>query len=131
MQYTFALDRDHAGLEKYRRNAERTICRIAENIATRASRAVKPVAVCGEMAGDPRCASMLVGLGITALSMQPDSIGPVREAINCRVYGELKEESRLFITSPLDGALFAWYPFEKFDPGIGYPNAPPRSNPSP
>jgi phosphoenolpyruvate-protein phosphotransferase (PTS system enzyme I) len=107
MQYTFALDRDHAGLEKYRRNAESMVCRIAENIATRASRAGKPVAVCGEMAGDPRCASMLVGLGITALSMQPDSIGPVRDAINRRVYGELKEEARQFITSPLDGALFA------------------------
>jgi len=40
-----------------------------------------PLAVCGEMAGEPLAALALVGIGLRALSMSPANIGPVKEAI--------------------------------------------------
>lgn len=40
-----------------------------------------PVAVCGEMAGNPLDALALIGLGYRALSMPPAMIGPVRAAV--------------------------------------------------
>lgn len=40
-----------------------------------------PVAVCGEMAGDPAGAVVLTGLGIDELSMDPQSFGPVKRAV--------------------------------------------------
>ena len=41
----------------------------------------KPVGVCGEAAGDPLLALVLVGLGVTSLSMSPPSIAPVRDSL--------------------------------------------------
>jgi phosphoenolpyruvate-protein kinase (PTS system EI component) len=40
-----------------------------------------PVAVCGEMAGEPALAALLVGLGVTELSMAPSRIPTVKEAL--------------------------------------------------
>ena len=40
-----------------------------------------PVAVCGEVAGDPAGALILVGLGVDDLSVEPGAIGPVRAAL--------------------------------------------------
>jgi phosphotransferase system enzyme I (PtsI) len=41
----------------------------------------KPVGVCGEAAADPLLAVVLVGLGVTSLSMAPRSRGPVATAL--------------------------------------------------
>lgn len=43
----------------------------------------KPVSVCGEMAGDPAGALVLLGLGIDGLSMSPPLLGEVKRAIRC------------------------------------------------
>jgi phosphoenolpyruvate-protein kinase (PTS system EI component) len=40
-----------------------------------------PVAVCGELAGDPAGAIVLVGLGVDELSADPNSLDGIREAI--------------------------------------------------
>ena len=40
-----------------------------------------PVTVCGEMAGEPMIASVLVGLGIRELSMSAVSIPEVKDAV--------------------------------------------------
>jgi len=40
-----------------------------------------PVSVCGEMAGDPVFAPLLLGLGVDSLSMTPPSIPAVRFVI--------------------------------------------------
>ena len=40
-----------------------------------------PVSVCGEMASDPLLAVILVGLGITELSMNPTAVPRVKAAI--------------------------------------------------
>ena len=41
----------------------------------------KPVAVCGEMAGNVRLAPLLVGLGVDELSMTPTALPQVRTAL--------------------------------------------------
>jgi phosphotransferase system enzyme I (PtsI) len=41
----------------------------------------KPVAVCGEMAGDPRLTRLLLGLGLRHFSMQPASILAVKQQV--------------------------------------------------
>ncbi|HEY7815230.1 MAG TPA: putative PEP-binding protein, partial [Nakamurella sp.] len=41
----------------------------------------KPVGVCGEAARDPLLALVLVGLGITSLSMAPNGVPAVRYAL--------------------------------------------------
>ena len=46
-----------------------------------ALRARKPVCLCGEMAGDPRYTALLLGFGITELSMAPRNIPRVKQRI--------------------------------------------------
>ena len=41
----------------------------------------KPLAVCGEMAGDPNSAELLVRMGLRQLSMQPQSLLAVKERL--------------------------------------------------
>ena len=41
----------------------------------------RPVGVCGELAGDPAAALLLVGLGVTELSMTPALIPEVKAAL--------------------------------------------------
>jgi phosphotransferase system enzyme I (PtsI) len=110
MQYVFAVDREQGGLERFRRNTESLACRIAGYIASQASAAKKPATICGELAGDPRYASILVGMGVTSLSMQADAIGAVSETIGGKSRKELEDDARRFVLSPLDGALFASHP---------------------
>ena len=40
-----------------------------------------PVSVCGEMAGDPAGALVLLGMGVDALSMSPASLARVKQVI--------------------------------------------------
>ena len=41
----------------------------------------KPVGVCGEMAGDPASALLLIGLGVNSLSMTPSSLPRIKWTI--------------------------------------------------
>ena len=41
----------------------------------------KPVGVCGEMAGDPASALLLIGLGVDSLSMTPSSLPRIKWTI--------------------------------------------------
>jgi phosphotransferase system enzyme I (PtsI) len=43
--------------------------------------AKRPVGVCGEAAADPNLAIVLVGLGVTTLSMTPAALADVRAAL--------------------------------------------------
>ena len=51
------------------------------DIVQRAHGQNKPVGVCGEMAGDPASALLLIGLGVDSLSMTPSSLPRVKWTI--------------------------------------------------
>ena len=55
--------------------------RLIERTAQAAADAGKPVAVCGEVAGDPAAIPLLLGLGITELSMAPARIPLAKQAV--------------------------------------------------
>ncbi len=69
IQYTLAIDRaDHAVAHLYD-PFHPAILNLLFNIIEQAKRANIPVAVCGEMAGDPSMTKLLLGLGLTDFSM--------------------------------------------------------------
>jgi phosphotransferase system enzyme I (PtsI) len=49
--------------------------------ATAANSANIPCGVCGELAGDPRATAVLLGLGVTELSMSAGSLGAVKREV--------------------------------------------------
>ncbi len=81
IQYTLAIDRtDNAVAHLYDPLHPAVLQLIAQTIAS-ATRLGVPVSVCGEMAGDPMLARLLLGLGLRQFSMHPAQLLAVKYEI--------------------------------------------------
>ncbi|QWD85207.1 phosphoenolpyruvate--protein phosphotransferase [Polynucleobacter asymbioticus] len=90
IQYTLAIDRaDHAVAHLYD-PYHPAILNLLFNIIDQAKRANIPVAVCGEMAGDPSMTKLLLGLGLTDFSMHFSQLLLVKREILRADVGLLK-----------------------------------------
>ena len=81
IQYTLAIDRGNDRIAHLYEPSHPAIVRTLKRIVDDAHRMDIPVSVCGEMAGDPVFAPLLLGLGVDSLSMTPPSIPAVRFVI--------------------------------------------------
>lgn len=80
-QYTLAIDRaDDAVAHLYDPLHPAVLRLVADTIAESRAHG-KPVTVCGEMAGDPGMARLLLGLGLRSFSMHPAQILAVKQEI--------------------------------------------------
>jgi len=90
IQYTLAIDRaDHAVAHLYD-PFHPAILSLLYSIISQAKRANIPVAVCGEMAGDPSLTKLLLGLGLTDFSMHFSQLLLVKREILKANVGLLK-----------------------------------------
>jgi phosphotransferase system enzyme I (PtsI) len=90
IQYTLAIDRaDHAVAHLYD-PLHPAILNLLFSIIDQAKRANIPVAVCGEMAGDPLMTKLLLGLGLTDFSMHFSQLLLVKREILRADVGLLK-----------------------------------------
>ncbi|MBU3596868.1 phosphoenolpyruvate--protein phosphotransferase [Polynucleobacter bastaniensis] len=90
IQYTLAIDRaDHAVAHLYD-PLHPAILNLLFNIIDQAKRADVPVAVCGEMAGDPAFTKLLLALGLTDFSMHFSQLLLVKREILKANVGLLK-----------------------------------------
>ncbi|HEX5954201.1 MAG TPA: phosphoenolpyruvate--protein phosphotransferase [Rhodanobacteraceae bacterium] len=80
-QYVLAADRNNDQLGKLYEPAHPAVLRLIAHVLARARTAGKPVSLCGEIAGDPAFAPVLVALGLEEFSMLPDRILAVRDAL--------------------------------------------------
>jgi phosphotransferase system enzyme I (PtsI) len=81
IQYALAVDRGNESVAPLYQPLHPAVLRMLA-FAVRSARARGiPVSICGEMAGDPTVAPLLVGLGLRELSMPPRAISAVRAAI--------------------------------------------------
>ncbi|HEU0257336.1 MAG TPA: phosphoenolpyruvate--protein phosphotransferase [Microbacteriaceae bacterium] len=76
-QYTMAADRLSGALASLNDPWQPAVLRLIQGVAAAGQAAGKPVGVCGEAASDPNLAVVLVGFGVTSLSMTPRALGPV------------------------------------------------------
>lgn len=76
-QYTMAADRLSGELAALNDPWQPAVLRLVAQVGAAGRRAGVPVGVCGEAAGDPLLAVVLVGLGVTSLSMAPGLLGAV------------------------------------------------------
>ncbi len=80
-QYTLAADRGNAALARLQDALDPAVLRAVAGIVAGADAASIPVAVCGELAGDPAGALVLVALGVDELSADAGSLDAVRSAL--------------------------------------------------
>jgi len=81
IQYTMAVDRVNEYVSYLYEPLHPSLVRLIGEVAKAARAAGIPVTVCGEMAGEPMIAPVLIGLGIRELSMSAVSIPEVKQTI--------------------------------------------------
>jgi phosphoenolpyruvate-protein phosphotransferase (PTS system enzyme I) len=80
-QYTMAADRSAGALAELTDPWQPAVLRLVEMTCQAARDLGRPVGVCGEAAADPMLACVLVGLGASSLSMTPQAIPDIAEAL--------------------------------------------------
>jgi phosphoenolpyruvate-protein phosphotransferase len=95
-QYMLALDRDEAELSEECTPWHPAVLRAISQVLRAAAAKDCPVCVCGEEAGEPDFACLLVGLGVRELSLSPGRAARVRQAlrsVRCRDMEELAQQA--------------------------------------
>ena len=81
IQYLLAVDRTDPRVSSLYEPLHPAVLRTLRQIAQAAEASGRPLSVCGEMAGQPVEAVLLVGLGFRSLSRAPSAIPRVKEAL--------------------------------------------------
>ncbi len=81
IQYTIGIDRQNKDVAYLYRPLHLAVLRMVKLICDAGRAAGIPVSMCGEMAGDPVNALVLIGLGVTELSMNGPSIPFVKRVV--------------------------------------------------
>ncbi|MCO6009448.1 phosphoenolpyruvate--protein phosphotransferase [Actinoallomurus purpureus] len=93
-QYTLAADRQSGALADLLDPWQPALLQLIATCADAGRRSGRSVGVCGEAAADPALAPVLVGLGVTKLSMSPRSVPAVRARLAAYERAECEELAR-------------------------------------
>ena len=81
IQYTLAVDRSDDAVAHLYDPLHPAILKLIAMAIASADKAKVPIAVCGEMAGDPGLTRLLLGLGLRNLSMHPAQLLTVKQRV--------------------------------------------------
>jgi phosphoenolpyruvate-protein phosphotransferase len=104
-QYLLAMDRTNARLASSADALHPAVLRAVRATVEGADAAGILVAVCGELAGDPAGALVLVGLGVDELSMDAASLDAVRAALRGTTDTELRSLAELALHARTAGEV--------------------------
>lgn len=99
-QYTMAADRMHGDLATLNSPWQPAALRLIQFTGDAGMRSGKPVGVCGEAAADPALAAVLVGLGVSSLSMTPRAIPNVAEVLATLTRADCERLADLAVEAP-------------------------------
>ena len=80
-QYLLAVDRNNARVADLYHSMHPAVLRALQEVATAAREEGKNVGICGELAGDPEGAVLLLAMGYDMLSMNATSLPKVKKAL--------------------------------------------------
>ncbi len=90
IQYTLAIDRVDEEVNYLYDPLHPAVLQLIRHTIDSGRKAGIPVAMCGEMAGDPRFTRLLLGLGLTDFSMHPASVLEVKQIVVHSDIGRLR-----------------------------------------
>ncbi len=99
IQYTLAIDRTDDTVAHLYDPMHPAVLQLVAGTIQSATRAGVPVAVCGEMAGDPMLTRLLLGLGLRNFSMHPSQLLAVKERVLLSSLPDLAPVSRRILRS--------------------------------
>jgi len=94
VQYLLAVDRDNESVAEWFRTLHPAVISAVKKVIQAAENKNTPLIICGEMAGSPVYAAILIGLGAKELSMNPNSIPRVRRIVSRIAFEEAQEISK-------------------------------------
>ena len=80
-QYALATDRSNAAVAGLADGLHPAVLRLIAEVTAAGERHGRPVEVVGELATDPVAIPVLLGLGVAMLSVRPNAVGTVKQAI--------------------------------------------------
>jgi len=101
-QYLLAVDRNNARVASSYDALHPAVIRALVQVVEGAHAEHKPVAVCGEMAGDPASALLLIGMGVDSLSMSVANLPRIKWVVRNFTSGRTKrllEEALVYETA--------------------------------
>ena len=90
IQYLLAIDRVNDRIAHLYEPTHGAVLRMLERIIIEGHKQKIPVSVCGEVAGDPVFAPLLLGLGVDCLSMAPSWIPSVKYIVRAMTMADAK-----------------------------------------
>ncbi len=108
-QYMLAIDRLHPDLCSEADSYHPALAKMIAMTVTAAQAEGKWVGVCGNAAANPSLATLLVGLGVTELSVSPANIGAVKNIIRAVSYSKLQEKANKALELESSEAIMALY----------------------
>jgi len=99
IQYTLAIDRENDEVNYLYEPLHPAILRMIRMVCDAGKSANIPVSICGEMASDPRYTWLLVGLGLSEMSMHPAAIPVVKSIIRASSQEEMKALAKQVLAS--------------------------------
>ena len=108
VQYLLAADRNNEALGELYTPLHPALLRLLRNVLRTAHRRGRPVAVCGEIAGDPAFVPLLLALGLTELSLHPATLLEVRRAIRACDLSMLQSQAAALLRARDRAGIEAW-----------------------
>src|SRR5699024_2720177 len=99
-QYVMAADRQLGPVATFNDPWQPAMLQLVSMVAASGARSGKPVGVCGEAAADPLLGCVLVGLGITSLSMIPGPIAGVGRRVGAVEYATCTQAAEASLAAP-------------------------------
>ena len=81
IQYTLAIDRTDGSVAHLYDPLHPAVLKLIVQTIQSAQRVGMPIAVCGEMAGDPKLTKLLLGMGLREFSMHPSQLLEVKQQV--------------------------------------------------
>lgn len=108
VQYLLAADRGNDALGDLHTPLHPAVLRLLRNVIATTKAHGKPVAVCGEMAGDPLFVPVLLALGLEEFSLHPSTLLEVRQAIRAHDLGVLRRRAPALLRARDRAGVAAW-----------------------
>lgn len=105
IQYTLATDRIDDAVNYLYDPLHPAVLRLIDMTIKAGRKAHIPVAMCGEMAGDPRYTRLLLGMGLTEFSTPPAMLLEVKSIIQSSRFGRLTKVARKILSCAHSGDI--------------------------
>src|SRR5690606_30761256 len=132
VQYTLAVDRGNARLAPLYNPFHPSIPRLLRHVAEAGRAAGIEVSVCGELAANPLGVFLLLGLGITALSVGPASLPEIKKVVRsipsaearAAVAEAIEADTAAAVMEVLTGRIEPWLDLSLFSGRWNLPSDP-------